>query len=383
MRQSRRTSPVMPPRRSARLAAAASNGPRDALTVLPLALPHALATRVWNAVPCDARLRYREVCRAWRDALAEPRAWAELKLTAADGLSVAVTPALLRGFAARAGGRLERLYVAYPRALQEELHAELLAVVAANAGSLRLLRIERGAELIYAMQLEPLLRAVSRQCVVEADAYAGFAMTGPLMRCEPPFQALRLRSLVVYGGGAGMPTADVAAFSAQLPAHASLRALSLWHMPLDTLAALDAVVEAALTLRLSKLELVGCLLGPASAVALSRLLRGGALRKVTLHGSGFTLLDAPAAALLAGALRSNRTLTSLQLHNVGLWHDADVSASLLGALVGHASLVEIRIRNFNPYDEGSWTVADAAGALLGALVAADAPLRVLDVHTME
>ena len=63
--------------RSANLGAADDEKPRDTLTVLPLALPTPLALRIWGAVPCDARLRCREVARGWHDALAEPRLWAE------------------------------------------------------------------------------------------------------------------------------------------------------------------------------------------------------------------------------------------------------------------------------------------------------------------
>ena len=72
----------MPPRCSAHPGATVDAELRDALTVLPLALPHALAQRIWRSLPCDARLRCREVCPAWRDALAEPRLWTELDLTA-------------------------------------------------------------------------------------------------------------------------------------------------------------------------------------------------------------------------------------------------------------------------------------------------------------
>ena len=115
-------------RRSATTGADAVEEPRDALTVLPLALLHALAARIWAALPADVRMRCREVCPAWRDTLAEPRLWTELDLTAASGVA-RVTPALLLSAAARAAGYLERLCVTHT----EEMEAPLLAVVAANA----------------------------------------------------------------------------------------------------------------------------------------------------------------------------------------------------------------------------------------------------------
>ena len=359
----------MPPRCSACPAAEASAEPRaDALT----ALPHALTLRIWGALPPDARLRCREVCLAWRDALAEPRAWAELDLTAASGVAAAVTPALLRAAAARAGGHLERLAVTYGYALE----AELLAVLRTNTDTLRFLYFAGRSAVLFPRALMPfqvVLNAAPRQCVVEAEVSVAVADAGRmLLRNEPPFQALRMRSFEVNGYH-GMPAADASALALLLPAHPSLRELALLGTTLDTFAALDAVVDAALALRLSKLELSSCSIGPESAVALPRLLRGDALRELSVHGHDFTQLGAPAAALLADALRSNRTLTSLTLRGVGLWSDADAGgASLLSALVGHASLARIILSGRVAED-----VAAVAGALLGALVAAESALRVL------
>ena len=139
-------------------------------------------------------------------------------------------------------------------------------------------------------------------------------------------------------------------------------------------------MDAALTLRLTKLVLAGCRMGPASAAALPRLLRGNALLELAVgFGNGITLLDAHAASLLTEALRSNRMLTSLELTSVGLWQDVDAAATLFGALVGHASLTRIAV--FGNRGQGA-----EAGvcALLGALVAADSPqLRMLNFASNE
>ena len=147
-----------------RCSAISNDEPRDALTVLPLALPLPLARRIWGALPCDVRLRCREVCPAWRDALAEPPLWTELNLT--SGVAARVTPALLLAAAARAGGRLERLCVTY----NHGLHSALLAVVEANADTMRLLRLEPsgGAHCTGAAMDD--LRPAPRQCLVEAGA---------------------------------------------------------------------------------------------------------------------------------------------------------------------------------------------------------------------
>ena len=95
---------------------------------------------------------------------------------------------------------------------------------------------------------------------------------------------------------------------------------------------------------------------------------------MSLWGGAVQLLDAQAAAHFADALRSNSTLTTLQLYRVDIWRDAAAAASLFGALTGHPSLTSIGL-----WDNDARGIAVAAGTLLGALVAADAPLVVLDV----
>ena len=163
-----------------------------------------------------------------------------------------------------------------------------------------------------------------------------------------------------------------------LAAHPSLRELSLMDADLDKPpAALDALVDAALALRLRKLELSECRVCPASAVALPRLLRGDALRELHVYGNWWApVLDAHVAPLLADALRSNRTLTSLSLVYVHLWRNADAAAVLLGALIGHPSLTHLNVSQNNIS-----RALGAVGTLFGALVAAESPLRVLDVSS--
>ena len=353
----------MPSRDSANVVAAADEAPRDALTVLPLALPHALATRIWGALPCDVRLRCREVCPAWRNALAEPRLWSKVGLTATSGVVARLTPALLRAAAARAGGQLERLSVTYDR----ELQAALLAVVLGSP-CMRLLHIQRGADMFVILyeQLEILMRAASRQCVVEADICAAVHVyPGPMLRNRPPFQTLRLLSLKLFFH---LPATHVLALAADLKAHPSLCELSLLDAPLDTFATLDAVVDAALTLRLNKLELVRCGISAASVVALPRLLQGAALRELVIWAQQTVIVrfDVPAATLLADALRSNRTLVSLDLLGIDLLRDTGAAELVFGALVGHASLACIKMW-------GRAVGGPSVHPLLAELVAANSP----------
>ena len=95
-----------------------------------------------------------------------------MHLSQTSGVEARVTPALLLAAAARAGGQLERLCVAH----NDPLQAALLAVAAATADTLQLLRLEQSARGVFgfvtAGLLRPLLRAAPRQCVVEADVYA-------------------------------------------------------------------------------------------------------------------------------------------------------------------------------------------------------------------
>ena len=365
----------MPPRRSACLTVPAAPEPQDARTALPLALPPSLARRVWGSLRPDVRMRCREVCPAWRDALAEPRLWTELDfITRAHGY-VQVTPALLLAAAARACGQLERLYVPYNIALQPAL----LAVLTTNPASLRILRLSHYSSIPHAT-LEELMRAVPRLCVVEADIYPSYDEARAMLRNESPFEALRLRELRLSGESL-FAISDVATLPADLVAHPSLRELTLLDAQLGVpTGVLDELVDAALALRLTKLNLQSCVgVTAASAGALQRLLRGDALLELKVSGRGKQLLNAHAADLLADALRSNSTLTSLELYNVDLWRDIEAATTLFEALIGHASLTSIHLNGHESHG-----AAAAIGELIGALVEADAPsLRELDVSSNE
>ena len=119
---------------------------------------------------------------------------------------------------------------------------------------------------------------------------------------------------------------------------------------------------------------------------LARLLRGSTSPLTELHllwkFPEPPLLDAPSAAELGGALSANRTLTTLNLHNLHLWSDdpaAATCATLLRALTGHPTLLTLALaRNYVSIDQDA--VRATAAAALAALVAANAPaLTPLDV----
>ncbi len=162
--------------------------------------------------------------------------------------------------------------------------------------------------------------------------------------------------------------------------------------PAAVAALLDAVVDVALARRLRSVTLDNAELTPAAVPALVRLLGSSALTelRVVNHGAGSQLLDDPAAALLAGALRRNSTLTSLALRRVGLfdiYHAPRAAQEVLGALVAHPSLRTLgiarnRIARSEYEDEGS--LDTLVGGPVAALVAANAPaLQELDFERCD
>ena len=133
-------------------------------------------------------------------------------------------------------------------------------------------------------------------------------------------------------------------------------------------------LDAAHSLGLESLKLYSCPPVPEAAPALARLLSSTTLTTLSFRLGRFDWpawgFDAAAAALLAPALRTNRTLRFLELVNIRLWDDSDAAVVMLGALTGHVSL---RSLNLSENDFETEAAREAAGAAFGALVAANAP----------
>ncbi len=104
---------------------------------------------------------------------------------------------------------------------------------------------------------------------------------------------------------------------------------------------------------------------------------------VTNHVEAPPLLDAPAAALLAAQLRSNRTLTELLLMVVGLFEDPQSGALFLNALVAHPSLRVLRLDGNLVPEHGRQAVGDALRALLEANTPALHELHLYCCHLGE
>jgi hypothetical protein len=333
-------------------------------------LPPALALHVLLLLPVDCRLLCAAVCRSWRAALDDASLWRRLDLSAASCVSPAraVTDALLHAeMVALELGDCKRV-----------TFDALLAVVTTNGGALRELRV-RGifTAALDTDALEALLRAAPSLAVFEADVYCReLACAHRLLRNEAPFAPLRVHTFAFEHGRTVRGEAAVLALAAELASYAHLQGLVLSHALLNTAAALDAVVDAALTRRLTSVTLIHCNLSPASTPALVRLVGGGALAELDIRGDKVALLDAPDALALGNALKTSSTITALSMRGVILWRDPAAAAALLGTLTAHPSLRSLAICGctFPKADR-----EDAADAL-GALVAANAPaLTELDV----
>jgi hypothetical protein len=164
------------------------------------ALPHALALRVFGALDVEERLRCREVCRGWCATLHDHTLWLRLDLTRADGAACSV--ALLRAATARAGGQLQALRLAYSARKRVQMDEALCNVAAANSVTLRELCIRSTTFRATGEGLEALLRAAPQLQVLEADVHttgrpADPSHTHRLLRNEPPFMPLRMRSNLV------------------------------------------------------------------------------------------------------------------------------------------------------------------------------------------
>ena len=362
--------------------AASGVGSALARTTLGFAsLPHAVALRVFACVPADARARAALVCRAWRDAIAEPSVWARLDLLSpTSGVTVELSDALLRGAATRAHGQLSALLLNWCYELST---AAVLEVVASNAGSLRELTcwsniVELADYPILAVyEVEELARAAPQLRVLNVDVKASGVAAVRLLRNDSPFEPLRLRDLEIDGADEDEPAvdADVLAVAEAVPRHASLQRVYLLDVSLRTPAVLDALAAAVIACALPTLWLVRCDLSPASVPALERVLRSGALTSLELDNDHELLLEEAAAVQLSDAIAAHHTLRHLGLVDVQFWNDAPAAAAVMRAVTGHPSLQKLNLFYNDPLDPA------AAGAALGTLVTANSPalreLRIL------
>jgi len=91
-------------------------------------LPAPAARVLFGALAVDERLRCREVCTGWRDALdCDPPTWAHLDMRPAASLSLVAQGHMLRAAAARARGKVRSLALAFPSEPLDEATVDALA----------------------------------------------------------------------------------------------------------------------------------------------------------------------------------------------------------------------------------------------------------------
>ena len=261
---------------------------------------------------------------------------------------------------------------------------ELLPIFDANAASLLELCAwkpvdSEGGTITSTLGIELLLAAAPRLRLLELDvSLARDDAQGPLPRLlrEPQFAPLRLQSLYINADNV-QPPPEAISLAAWAATHASLKRIGLWHVPLDSQLALDAVVHLAIS-QLQFLTLETCSLSPASLPGLTRVLASRTVTELCLNNGHEPLLVGAAVPAFCAALRACR-LVSLYLNQMRLWESPVDSLAVIAACTGHPTLRDISLR-FNDLEDSPGRAAiDAA---LDALQASIPGLR-LRVDVVE
>ena len=282
-----------------------------------LALPRPLVLTIFAMLPVDTRLRCCEVSRAWRALLADTTLFSSLNLSVNSGVA-RFSLYLLHAAAAKAGGQLRALDVTGQRFEVDELHDQpyirpLLDVVRANAATLTELRLDTDVFLV-AEELQLLLEEVTALLLLAASVEfdADHQLARAMLRNEPPYQALRLRRL--WMPFQGLTASDVVTFCPVWRCHTSIEDLELNLAALNTAAAMRAVVDACIALRLRRLDLFACEVVPVVLPELTRLVTAGALRELKVNNSGVDMFDeAPESTRLFVAAVRASAMTRLEL----------------------------------------------------------------------
>ena len=322
----------MPPRRSARVAAATE---QRAWAFPQLPLP--LAVHILSLLPADQRLRAAEVSRGWRATVALPALWRRLDLSRASGVAL-ITNALLRAAAVRSGSALLEIDVTGVGFQVPELCAALRA-----SGTVERLHMVHAGPRCSTADVTALLAAGPQLCELDISA----VQCAPddavaLLEGRSPFAPVRLHELVVLNGSPSHSLFLALADARQQPALSRLELSEAHNYASD---AWEALADAVVARRgLTHFCLRGRALPAASASALARALAralcDGALTDVRF--SGRLLSDATAATIMGDALRrASSTLTSLKLDVGFSYGGAATVTTLLGSLVGHSSLINV------------------------------------------
>ena len=293
--------------------AQASASPDIVLSPLPCGFVRA----VLLLLPVDTRLRCSEVSRAWRALLADTSLFCCLNLSIDSGCARFSLP-LLRADSAKAGGQLRTLDVTGQRLTAPEQFF-LLESVSANAATLTELRVGPCVQHFWSAEgVRALIGAAPACRLLEASVkiYRDRQVARAMLRNEPPFEALRLRRLWMHDGLTS--ATEVVAFCLDMRFHASLEELALDYAMLRIAAALDAVVDACISLRLRTLILWGCHVVPMALPELTRLIAAGALRYLCVRNNLVEIFDEAheSTRLFVAAVRAS-AMTKLDLDDSG------------------------------------------------------------------
>lgn len=353
--------------------------------------PQFVLLAVLAKLPADTRMRCAEVSRAWRDAASSPSLWRDIDLTEGSGITIpqffvvdswmrcrGANDAVLRAAAARAQGELQALRIACSGRTSLEA---LSSILATNARTLRKLCIrgylhrlrqtyqKETAVITALLHAAPALEELELDVAMRMNALepSGSGLLAPLLRRDPAFAAVRLRSVNLCWDEHG----DVRSLVALLASQPALTHVHVDAWASLTSAEVDAVFDAAANLRLTELKLNCTFPDDARAGAVCRLLRRCAtlttlrldldwLCRRHARGVAPTLDD---ARQLAAALLANCSMTSLSLKHVVDWQlDFAAGQHLLGALAQHPRLRTLELHAL--IDSTSWEAVVAEYAAL-------------------
>ena len=183
---------------------------------------------------------------SWRRALQARRGASKHAPSARSSLHARITSttaarsSLLRGAAARSGGQLAVLNADNCDRLTE---AALLDVLTANAGSL--LVLSWCASFLRFAAVEALVRAAPQLRILEVEAGGSVAEAVRMLRNEPPFGALQLRTVIAsHARGGDGALEEVHAIAGAVTRQAALKCLVVHDFQLNTAAPLDTVMTA-------------------------------------------------------------------------------------------------------------------------------------------
>ena len=362
---------------STRLASVSLSAAGDAAPSF-LSLPRPLLFLILQLVPVETRLRCSEVSRAWRALLADTVFWECLGFN--DLTRARFSEALFVAAVAKAGGQLRELDVRGKFACHQPLltQAPLMAAVAANSRTLQRLRLCSCLDgLVPRNRVEALCVAAPGLQTLEANVSCSLAEARALLRREPPFGALNMRSFQV--DFTSQEATSFLSCMADLQPRASLKTMHLRSAPMPSRVAWEALADTAMSLSLKQVYVSATLIGLWCVPSLARLLREGTLLRLSVGSCphGGEIFDAETEPIVSAALRANSTLQYIRLSDVGLWNQR-AGIDFVNALAGHPTLKMISL-NQKIGDDAE--MRDLAGAALGRLVAANTPaLKLLDVH---